>query len=148
MKLFSKNVLVLAAFLISSAAIASGTTVSTLNDLPSSWKGEAGDLFNKSTASLIIEEIKLLSGTEKEGSLYARYSVKSLLKIGSRKLNIHEIHLSSANNDLFEVSLLSEDKLVPNLFAIIKRDEKSGKFSLREMPKKGWERRFVLEESN
>lgn len=143
-----KNLFALTALFVCTTVFASSQMpVRSLNDLPSSWLGEAGDLFNKAGASLVIEDIRFLSGTEKEGSLSARYSVKSSLKIGTRKLEIHEIHLSG-KDELFEVSLLSGDKLVPNLFAIIKRDEKTGKFTLKEMPRKGWERRFVLEESN
>lgn len=150
MRLLSKYVLLALTIIIScSTAWASvKSSAASLNDLPKKWEGVAGDLFNKTQASLVMEEITLLENGQKDGTLFSRYRVKSILKVGSRKLNIHEIHLSSSKIDIYELSLLSQDKLVPNLFVIVKRDEETGKFSLKEMPRKGWERRFVLEESN
>lgn len=145
MTMFWKNVLFITVLCFCVKLYARNNTAISLHDLPKQWKGDAGDLFNRYSATLTIKESTLLNTHEKNGLNAAIYSVKSDLKIGARKLEVKEIHISGQEG-LYELTLVTYDKLVPNLFAIARKDANTGKYTLKESPRKGSERRFILEE--
>ena len=118
----------------------------SLNDLPARWTGVAGDLFTRVESTLVIDKILDVKREDSHHSFTATYRVEAQMTVGAREFAVHQIVLrgESPYINIVEITLKTRDELVSDLFAIAKYDEVTHTFILRESPRLGVGRRFVL----
>lgn len=128
-----------------SAAFAATRPVESLNDLPSKWTGVAGGLLQSKNATFSIDKVVGVSRDDRADGFTASYDVEATMMLGKRKLNVTKIQLEcpARGANRYEFMMTTDDELVPHLLAIVRYDEASNSFSLKELPHYG-ERRFSL----
>jgi hypothetical protein len=132
-------------FVFTSGAFAA-KPVTSLNDLPSKWEGVAGDLVVRTAATFSIDRIlKVTRDDTGGGRLAVLYDVEAGMTLGERMLTVKQIRLDSYPNfpNHFELVLYTDDELVGNMLAIVRYDEVTDTFSLKELPHQG-ARRFAF----
>jgi hypothetical protein len=120
--------------------------VDSLNDLPTRWEGEVGDLMTRYSGSLSIDRILRAERRDESGRFAAVYDVEASLSLGSRTVPVTKIDLSSSDRsqNVYWLVLSLKDELVPRLLAVVTYDEASDTYTLREETRYAGERRFVL----
>ena len=141
-----KKLLVCVGILASCTAWSAAPPVDSLNDLPSRWSGLAGDLLQQAPAVFEIRKILSVSREDGPQGFTATYDVEARLELGTRAIDIRRLELQVDRNypRIQWVTIETSDELVPRLWAAISYDEVSDSYTLREMPRPGGERRFVL----
>jgi hypothetical protein len=122
--------------------------IHSINDLPRSWSGVAGDLFSRGTALLnlgqALERSRKVTGTFTQ----VDYEVQGTLELAGRNFTIKgaQLMIYAGYEKRAEIIWRLTDALVPNLFTVARYDEESKTFQLFESGdgRRG-ERRFALQ---
>jgi len=126
---------------------ASAAAIHSLNDLPRSWSGVAGDLFSRGTASLNLGQARERSRKVTGTFTQVDYDVQGALELAGRTFTIKgaQLMMYAGHEKRAEIIWNLTDTLVPNLFTVARYDEESQTFQLFEsVDGRRGERRFAL----
>lgn len=124
-----------------------GHQVGSIHDLPSKWTGVAGNLIQRVQGTLTIGKVSQVSREDrKDGTFTATYQVEATMSFGENKILVEEITLDSTLSvkNIYSVQFKVNDELVSYLHAMIRYDEASDTFFLKQLPENG-QRSFSLQ---
>ena len=138
----------LAVLLLLDVTSARAAAIRSLNDIPNSWTGLAGDLFTRSMARLETARATEVSRKASSSFTVIDYELHGILELGGRKVEIKgaRLWLNEGVSDRAEVFWNLEDPLVSTLFTVVRFLPEQNAFELSESVEgRRGERRLLLQ---
>ncbi len=121
----------------------------TLKSLPSEWSGVAGDLVTRVPAKFVIDSSSLV----KESNGSEEYNIEGAFTFDQRVVKVNKLNLRKNVNkttkvESIEMTVFTDDELVPNLFVTIVKNKSDNIYVMQDITSPPLGRRLLLKSIN